>query len=96
MKFFTFLLLFLFSVGLKAQERFEIRNPDIIQSTFYGESQVLRDYVPDPNYEEKVINPEKLGYHPKKYWPLHESVNPMLCHKGLTLLCRKDMLLPKT
>jgi len=76
MKIFTLFVLCLFSGVLVAQERFEIRNPEIIEATFLGESKPLRDFVPDPNYREKVIKPERLGYHPKKNWPLHESVNP--------------------
>ncbi len=87
---FTLLFIFLTNGLLIAQERFEIKNPEIIEAVFLGESVALRDYAPAPDYKEKLIRPERLGYHPKKNWPLHQSVNPNALPKGVDPALQKN------
>ncbi|MBL7803277.1 MAG: hypothetical protein JNL02_06045, partial [Saprospiraceae bacterium] len=84
-KAFTLLLL-LTSLGISpvfGQEWFELRNPDVVQGEFLGETMPLRDYVADPNRPSEVTRKEKLGYSPKKDWPLHDKVNPNALPLGM-------------
>ncbi|MBL7790963.1 MAG: hypothetical protein JNK77_01470, partial [Saprospiraceae bacterium] len=67
---------------LQAQEKFEIRNPEIIQGVFHGETVALKDFRPDPNFPNEITKVEKLGYSPKKDWPLHDKVNPIALPQG--------------
>lgn len=67
---------------LQAQEKFEIRNPEIIQGVFHGETVALKDFKPDPNFPHEITKTAKPGYHPKKDWPLHEKVNPLALPQG--------------
>lgn len=67
---------------LAAQEKFEIRNPEIIPGVFRGETTPLKDFRPDPNFPNELTKGEKLGYSPKKDWPLHDKVNPNALPQG--------------
>ncbi|MFM9950723.1 MAG: T9SS type A sorting domain-containing protein [Saprospiraceae bacterium] len=74
-----FFLSLLFGMGINlihAQEKFEIRNPEVIPGIFHGETAPLKDFKPDPNFPNEITKAEKLGYNPKKNWPLHARVNP--------------------
>lgn len=76
-------VLFLCVNLIMAQDYFEIRNPEIIQGIFHGETVALRDFQPDPNFPNEVTKTAKPGYHPKKDWPLHERLNPNALPLGL-------------
>lgn len=84
MKNLVTFLFFCCSISLlEAQEYFEIRNPEVIQGVFRGETVALRDFRPDPNFPNEIVKTERLGYHPKKDWPLHNKVNPNALPLGL-------------
>ncbi|HMQ46704.1 MAG TPA: T9SS type A sorting domain-containing protein [Saprospiraceae bacterium] len=79
----TAFVLVLFASLLPAQDYFEIRNPEIIQGVFHGETVPLRDFQPDPHFPNEIVKTAKPGYHPKKDWPLHEQLNPNALPVGL-------------
>jgi hypothetical protein len=83
----VYLLLFALFLGtstLSAQDdwKVEVRNPEIIQAVFHGETAPLATYKEDPNAPNEVNRGLKLGYSPKHDWPLHDFVNPNALPQG--------------
>ena len=44
----------------------------VLPVVFHGETEVLRDYVADPNAPNPITKTKKVGYHPKAGWPVNE------------------------
>ena len=87
--FLVFALL-LFSIAPYAQTPDKLYNAEVIPMVFLGESQPVRDYVPNPNKANPVVKGLKLGYHPKDDWILHEKTNPDALPLGDDPALQKD------
>ncbi|MEN0006934.1 MAG: hypothetical protein AAF798_22470, partial [Bacteroidota bacterium] len=82
-----YLILLVFGLGgltLSAQDNWkvEVRNPEVVQATFHGETPPLATYKEDPNAKNEVVRGLKLGYVPKGDWPLNDFVNPNALPQG--------------
>lgn len=68
--------------GIAQDKKYEIPNSKTIQSVYHGESQAVRDWDYSKSYDNVRSKAEKIGYHAKGDWPLHESVNPNALPQG--------------
>jgi len=72
-----------FQVEGNAQDKkYELPASSIIQAVHHGESEAVRDWDYTKQFDDPREKPEKIGYHPKGDWPLHESVNPNALPQG--------------
>ncbi len=44
----------------------------VLPVVFHGETEVLRNYIPDPSAPNPITKTKKVGYHPKAGWPVNE------------------------
>ena len=70
-------------------QKVTVTSPEVIPMTYLGTTVPLRDYVEDPDAVNEITREEKLGYHAKHDWPLHQKVNPNARPKGLDPVLQK-------
>lgn len=81
-----FLAIVLLACGLQfnadAQQVNNLPAVDIIDAQYRGTSVAVRDWDYTRSFSDERTKNEKLGYHPKGDWPLHESVDPSALPQG--------------
>ncbi len=69
------LISILWSFTVSAQSN-RLYNPDLVQGSLIKLSKPVSELTVNKKAEAIITKKPKIGYHPKKDWPLHKSVNP--------------------
>ncbi len=89
-RLYTLSLALCCSIFSLAQDFHVITQPEIIEVINHGETSPLRDWDHSQKFENPRVKPEKLGYVPKKDWPLntfkqealHDGFDPVYQSEG--------------